>query len=124
MNLPITDTGERPVGKQGFCFYCGQPVGSLHTRHCVIPKRAVVVTRTIQYIIDIPRNWTARDIEFSRNESSSCANNDLHALCEVSKIEKGGCCCSCLTSHTVYDREATEYEVIHLPRTFSFCEQN
>lgn len=119
MNLSMTDNGIRPAGPSDRCFYCTAPVGE-HLSGCVLLTRAVVVRRTIEYLVDVPRDWDQHMIEFHRNESSHCADNDLRELLKIGELssELGGCGCTCDSGYTEYLREATEEDLSHMCRTF------
>lgn len=78
------DFGIRPGGKPDECFYCLRKVGEQHLRKCVIITRLVRLRVTLRqrgrevsglYVEALPADWSAEDIEFSRNESTWCADN-------------------------------------------------
>ena len=103
MNLPITDNGVRPAGKNDECFYCRSPVGQ-HTDECVCVERSVVIKATIEYVVKVPRSWDVDLIEFQRNESSWCADNDLEDLAALVAGDR----CACSSMSFKFEREATE----------------
>jgi hypothetical protein len=74
-NWPVEKFGIRPAGKPDECFYCRQKSGDQHAPECVIRERTVLVDVIIQMVMTVPEKWTPDTIEFSLNESSSCANN-------------------------------------------------
>lgn len=37
-------------------------------------KRTVVIRATVEYVVEVPEDWEAHDVEFNRNEGSGCAN--------------------------------------------------
>ena len=98
MILDNKDTGERPAGKKGECFYCKCKIGSPHTHDCAIPKRTVVMKATISYVTEVPLGWNQEQIEFHRNESSWCSFNFIEELPD----------CFCGNSKFEFIREATE----------------
>ncbi len=106
MDLPITDSGERPAGKVGECFYCKAPVGR-HEDDCVCVKKSVVIRMTIEYLVAVPRFWNEHDIEFHRNEGSWCADNDLEALVEWCDKQPNPGPCSCGAATFAFVRDAT-----------------
>lgn len=119
MNIETADkdNGVRPAGgSPNHCFYCGNVADAPHKHDCVIPQKAVVVRRTMEFVISVPRHWDSGDIEFHRNDSSSCADNDLNYLIE----NHNGCTCS--HSKTEYLREAGMDDLRDMPRTFSLAE--
>jgi hypothetical protein len=98
----------RPAGPPDRCFYCDATVGDQHRMGCVIRSRTVVVRTTIEHVVKVPEDWDSEAIEFSLNESSSCADNvirDLDRLLDR-KEAVGSCLCDCVTSEFV--REATK----------------
>ncbi len=100
---PVTkESGPRPAGAPDRCFYCAMPIGEQHTRECAIRSRSVVVRVTVDYVVSVPEDWTAGQIEFHRNESSWCASN------MVAELENAGCICGLAKSK--YLREASEEE--------------
>ncbi len=103
MKLTTKDTGERPAGKAGFCFYCRSKIG-LHTPDCVIPCRSVVLKMEITYVAEVPLHWTKENIEFHRNDGTGCVQNDLRAMV-LSDGYTGPCGCAQKTISFV--REAT-----------------
>ena len=111
MILPITDDGIRPAGKPDQCFYCRCPKGE-HADDCVCRQRTVVVKLTMDYVISVPAHWTRDDIEFHRNDSSFCYNNDLRDLGNWTDDEGN---CSCQAAHVEFVREATEFDMLQLP---------
>jgi hypothetical protein len=112
MNIPVTDSGERPVGKPGFCFYCGQPAGD-HAPACVCLERTVVIRATIEYVVSVPRSWTTDDIEAHRNEGSWCANNDFDGLAEWVE-SSNGCLCSA-SFKFVREANVSDHETLPWP---------
>lgn len=96
----VTADSERPVRRDGTCFYCCQPLGSEHESNCVIRQRTCVVDFTIRMVTAEPEYWDKNNIEFHYNESSWCADNLLDM------IEKRGKCLCDITRAT-FVREAT-----------------
>jgi hypothetical protein len=104
------DTGIRPAGVPGKCFYCGSSVGEFHKSTCV------TIVRTVDYEVigesgerlaivrtDDPADWSEEMMLFHKNESSWCANNALSFEAVESSDrwramqaadEEGGCICS------------------------------
>ncbi len=89
--LVVRPGDNRPAGKPDECFYCRQPMGSLHLGQCPIPSKKVKVRVTIEYDIEVPIFWDKDNIEFARNESSWCASNLIQELEELEKTT--GCLC-------------------------------
>lgn len=112
MNLPVTENGVRPAGKQDECFYCNNPIISDHAPNCVLLKRTVVVRMEVEMVISVPRDWDEDMIDFHYNDSSSCANNPLHALNRWAEKD-GNCICG--AQNTSFVREATEEDHENLP---------
>lgn len=107
MKLPVTDNGERPAGKPGFCFYCGRPIGG-HAADCVCVTQSVVLRMTITYIVAVPADWSKDDIEFHRNEGSFCMDNDIDKLYKWTEQQPNPGPCSCNAAHVEFVREATQ----------------
>ncbi len=105
MGLLVTKDDSRPAGKPGECFYCRKKIDEPHTWECVIPEKVVRVKTTFEYMIRVPRSWDAHNVEFHRNESSSCADNILQDLEAYANSE--GCLCS--SQVTEYISEAPNY---------------
>lgn len=83
------------------------PLGvDTHKPDCVVVTRTVVLEMKVQYVVEVPRSWTGDDIYFHRNESSSCANNDIRTINEQLDGHDGRCICS--RQETRFIREATE----------------
>jgi hypothetical protein len=70
----------------------------------------------MEFVIAVPQYWGAEEIEFHRNGSSSCADNDLRHLVEIDSH------CTCGYQETVYLREATLEDVETMPRAFEYPE--
>lgn len=86
MSWPVVsprDWGIRPPGGDS-CLYCKQKVWEPHGPECVVVTKLVSLEVTIEtddgplmgeYHYISPHYWTAENIEFKWNESSSCASN-------------------------------------------------
>src|SRR5882672_3000440 len=109
MDLPITDTGSRPGGWKGRCFYCHEPlVNDKMTDHkadCVLVRRSIVLRMHIDYIVEVPKAWTEEEIRFFYNDSSHCADNEFNQI--AGEIDDEGICL-CHRASNEYIREATE----------------
>lgn len=90
---------------QKLCCYCQQPYGGTHKVGCVMRQRTVTVRATIEYVIAVPEDWDADQIEFHRNEGSWCADNLLDEL--KADGDKG---CLCHRTSFQFLHEATEEE--------------
>lgn len=111
MKLETKDTGERPAGKPGFCFYCDQPTSEPHGPKCVFPSKSIVVRMTIEYVVEVPEWWGEREIGFHRNEGSSCSSNDIRRLATATEGMNDGKPCACAgpgAAEFAFVREATE----------------
>jgi len=96
MSLKILakDAGIRPAGEPDECFYCRGKVGQDHTKECVIPSKLVRLKVTAEIDVEVPWNWTAKEIDFHRNESSWCVDNILRDFEQHIKLhEDHGCLC-------------------------------
>jgi hypothetical protein len=91
----VTDAAMRPASPVRQCFYCHQPIGKEHKFECVLVSKRVRVKAIIEYEIDVPAHWSKEDVEFSRNESSWCADNIVGDLeRHIQKMnERGFCMC-------------------------------
>lgn len=105
MNIKPSDTGERPAGTPGFCYYCNQPAGQ-HLDTCVCVEKTVVIRATIDYIVSVPRSWDQQAVENQRNLSGWCADNDLDAIADYFSKHDGKCACPHMTFEML--RDATE----------------
>lgn len=103
----VIEGDNRPAGPPDRCFYCNQPHGGQHAQGCVIRSRTVVVSTTIEWVIDVPEDWDAEMIEFSRNDGSRCSDNDVSDLREMIDRMKAEGKCSCALIRTKFLREAT-----------------
>jgi hypothetical protein len=90
-NFVVTEKAMRPASDKRQCFYCYQPIGAMHQDDCVLVKKNVIINFSINLEVDVPAHWDADQIEFHRNQSSSCASNVLDELVELEK--KSGCLC-------------------------------
>jgi hypothetical protein len=106
MKLQVKDTGERPAGKPGFCFYCRKPTSEPHEKDCVIPKRSVVLRMEVEMVVDVPDHWTPENIEFHRNDGTWCTSNAFQELARATDKPNANCGCSC--SKFTFLREATK----------------
>lgn len=106
-NWPVEDYGIRPAGKPTECFYCREPKGGTHKPDCVIRQRTVVVEVAIQMVVSEPENWSAADIEFHFNESSSCQSNIIRQIAELAERLDNAESCPCGMIKVKYLREAT-----------------
>lgn len=94
MGFIVTEKAQRPANMNGACFYCHQKIGLEHTHACVLIKKKVKVRMTVEYEIDVPASWSKESIEFSRNESSWCANNAIDELENVFDKCESACMCA------------------------------
>lgn len=92
MAFLVTEAAQRPLGMDGTCFYCRQPIGAEHKDDCVLIKKTVKVRLTIEYDVDVPSHWDAHSVEFHRNGSGWCADNLVRELQNLA--EREGCLCS------------------------------
>lgn len=99
--LVVRPGDNRPLGKADECFYCSQPMGSLHLATCPIPSKKVKVRAIVEYEIDVPIYWDKTNIEFQRNESTWCAGNMIQELEELEK--EIGCLCPVIRYEVVDD---------------------
>ena len=124
--FPVTQNAMRPRDSERRCFYCHNPVGSVHESDCVLIQRRVQVRleipglgASIDYEIEIPAAWTQSDVEFHRRGGSWCSDNALDELEHVDgaqllyaqlkryaelREESGeGCLCGVVTTTFVRD---------------------
>lgn len=119
MNLPTPpEAGKRDHPSNGpnaktHCFYCRQLLGQ-HADDCVCVTRSVVVELKIRYIVEVPQDRSAEDIESHRNLGSFCLANDIHQLEEEANLEPG-LCNICSRAEVRYVREATEEDHEQMP---------
>ncbi len=106
------DKGWRPDVPPGMCSYCKGTVDS-HRPNCVVPQKSVVLELRTLYVVSVPRGFQKEEIEFMRNDGSSCMDNDMrqsivHRL-ELSEKTDGteSVHCFCSGSEVTYMREAT-----------------
>ncbi len=81
-------------------------MGEEHAQNCVCRKRTVVVEYKFTVCLEFPVDFSDKDIEFNRNDSTWCANNALMELdntCEAGR-------CLCPRFEAKYIREATEQD--------------
>lgn len=125
MDLPETETVKpvhsRPIGPEGHCTYCREPIGQPHKAECVCVQRTVVVRLTIDVVSAEPRSHDNGLIEFALGaEGSYCADNTLRKLYDWTQRESeggAGCACGAIVSAEVL-REATTDDHDHLPLLF------
>ena len=118
---PVNTRAPRPgspggAGDPSRCFYCPSATGTEHAEDCVVRKRTVVLRMTIEYVVDVPEDRTPEQIEWHRNMSSWCKDNDLDLLSEDrDSLEDSGRCYSCGIATIEYVREATERDHDDVP---------
>lgn len=113
MNIPISDSGDRPAGDGKHCFYCRAPLGE-HKDDCVCVLRSVVVQIETTVVLSCPRSWDWEQLEFYQQGNSSCMSNVFAMLART---------CPCERTKFKVLREATQedhenYKLIKL------CEPN
>lgn len=91
----VTHKAKRPASKRDVCFYCQQPIGAMHKPDCVLINKKVTIKVSMELEIEVPAHWSGHDVEFHRNESSSCADNTLQdCIKEIKRLKKAhGCMC-------------------------------
>lgn len=97
MKYQVTKKAMRPASNAEQCFYCQQPLGGFHLDNCVLISKKVLIRATIEYEVEMPSHWDAKQIEFNRNEGSWCADNMLEELKELTKDNE------CLCSRTTFE---------------------
>jgi hypothetical protein len=100
------DHGIRPAGPPDACFYCKAKVGQRHGPRCEAVRKKVWVRYSFELEVEVPRFWEKTDVEFWRNESSSCAINALRELTEFYTEDT----CPCPWFNCEYIREMGEPE--------------
>lgn len=96
MKFTVTEKAMRPASPDRACFYCGQPIGEEHIDTCVLVRKLVKIRATIEFEARVPAHWDKGDIEFHRNESSSCKDNFVRDLEEyVEHLGQDGYCLCC-----------------------------
>lgn len=86
----VTAKAMRPALSEQVCFYCRQPIGSTHAENCVLVVKTVTVKMEVEYEVEVPAHWDAKDVEFHRNDSSWCMSNALRELLKIND----GCHCA------------------------------
>ena len=105
------DDGIRPAGNPDECLYCQQKNGQPHKKDCVAVHRRVFVRYSYEIEIEVPAFWTARDIEFHRNESSWCADNTIDDVKKFmdKRESKGGCLCGAFQAAYLRETDCKPY---------------
>lgn len=98
--------GVRPAGPDDKCFYCKAPVGEQHREDCTIRARTVVLKLEVEFVTDVPEDWTPEQIDFIKNGNTNCASNEMDHLARL--WEKLGDDSPCLCDGLSYVREATQ----------------
>lgn len=80
----VTEADSRGRQHGDRCFYCPSTIGSEHGPECVRRQRTIVVRTVVEHTVLVPEFWDEDLINFSRNESSKCADNILDELARVS----------------------------------------
>jgi hypothetical protein len=110
-NWTVEERDTRGVGP--LCLYCQSALGGRHAVTCVVPQKTVRLRVTIEFDVTVPDSWTRHDVEFHRNESSSCASNGWRDLRDAMR-EAGsrGAKCFCGTAkYDVVDMYGNEWVV-------------
>lgn len=92
ISFGVTKAATRPAGESTKCFYCHAPIGDEHASDCVLISKKATIRFIIEYQVNVPNFWQKDNVEFHRNESSSCKSNILHELKSLS--EASGCLCN------------------------------
>lgn len=68
-------------------------------------RKKVVVRATIEYVVDVPGDWGAEQVEFWLNESSRCASNTIREISNQFEraADRGNCPCDSVTHAFVRD---------------------
>lgn len=106
-HLVTKENGPRPAGRPDECFYCNAALGAEHRAECVLRRRTIVVETVVRYVVEEPEHWTAEDLHFHRNLSSSCASNVLREIADAHDAMPDYVC-PCGRVRTTFVREATE----------------
>lgn len=61
-NHIVTENDERPARLDGTCFYCRQGIGKQHSKGCVCRDRSVVMTVTVELLVNVPEDYAPDDI--------------------------------------------------------------
>lgn len=120
-DVTVSQTRSSPgaLGDPRKCFYCTAATGTPHDDGCVCLTKSVVMRVTVEYVASVPRSWGKEDIEFHRNESSSCANNQIRELSRAADMMAanarpgGSCGCFCSNLSSEYLRDATAEDERH-----------
>lgn len=96
----VTKNAMRPASKEKKCFYCQEPIGGNHKDDCVTIRKNVLIKVTLEYKITVPNSWDKNDVEFSRSESSWCADN---IISELEKEAEKNCLCGIATTEYIKD---------------------
>lgn len=69
------------------------------------PTRTVRIRATVEYDLEVPEDWSKKDIEFHRNEGTYCADRIVEELMsqigtdDLHYTEEGYRPCMCGTAH-------------------------
>lgn len=116
LNQIVTSNDVRPARLDGTCFYCGAALGEEHRKGCVCRRRTVVVDITFRLVREVPEDWDVEQIEFSLNESSSCASNFIGELTDADSDEH--CLCSRTTGKFIRDATKEDEEAYLISNVF------
>lgn len=109
---------ERPARRDGTCFYCQEPIGSLHQKSCVVPQKTVILEVKIEMPLEVPAFWSEKDIDYFFNESSSCSDNlisDIERVQRTRHLETGKCLCGCIEVDFLREADVEDHEEYGLP---------
>lgn len=101
----------RPAGDGVHCFYCRQAIGTQHAQDCVMVHRKVKIRYSYDIEISVPHSWKKENIEFQKNESSSCADNTVREVVRyMDRLNKqSGCLCGCQTAEYLDEVDNTPF---------------
>ena len=88
----VTEKAMRPASPERRCFYCHQAIGDFHKDSCVLISKWAKVEIKMTIDIEVPSWWGKHDVEFNRNEGTSCAGNVVGDI-ERFQDKVGYCLC-------------------------------
>lgn len=123
--VEVLPSDERPVRRDGKCFYCSQPIGGFHTTGCVLPEVTALVRFTITAPMEVTQTQADKEtFEFPWMEGTHCADNVVEVLTEiVARLGQAGMClCGSGLSMVADIAEPDHFEGRFVPWTFEGME--
>lgn len=100
-NLVTKKNGPAQAGKPGECFYCNERIGRAHAVDCILRKRTIIVSVTIDLLQEVGQTHTEADV----NQIFGKTWRKDNITGAIESATKQGCLCDLAT--VKFKREAS-----------------